>query len=421
MGLLGNVLQPLFVGGHCVLMPPVSFLRRPIRWLRAITRYRGTTAGAPSFGYDLCLRIADDELAAGQRRDGRARDPRADPGIDPRIDLRSWQVAFCGAEPVRAATLRRFAEKMRRCGFRREAFYPCYGLAEATLLVAGGDRADPPVVRSFDRQALERHAAVPADAGGGDDAVALVGCGRAWGGAEIAIVDPARGVRAAAGEVGEIWVRGGHVAPGYWDRGPESEATFGARLAGGAAADGDAAAGGSATFLRTGDLGFTDGGQLYVTGRLKDLVIVAGRNHYPQDIERTVEVGLGPSLAGGAAAFAVDVDGEERLAVVAEVDAAAAAGAGAAPLASVVRRAIAEAHGLALQRLAFVRRGAIPKTSSGKVQRRACRALLAAGGLEAVFAWEAPSPALRLDPTGAGGAPALAPDGPPPSVPSTVE
>jgi acyl-CoA synthetase (AMP-forming)/AMP-acid ligase II len=355
MGLLGNVLQPLFMGGHSVLMSPIAFLRRPIRWLRAISRYRATTSGAPNFGYELCLRIAPEALQE--------------------LDLSGWQVAYCGAEPVRAGTLERFAEKLAMCGFRRQALYPCYGLAEASLLVAGGAHGAPPVVRAFDRRALDHHSVAPA--GAPDHAVPLVSCGWAHGEEEIAIVNPERGVRSEPQQVGEIWVRGPNVAAGYWNRPEESAATFGGRLAGD---DGG-------PFLRTGDLGFMRDGQLYVTGRLKDIIIIAGRNHYPQDIERAVEECHDGLRAGGAAAFPIDVDEREQLAVVAEIEAGGAA-CDLGAMATAARRAVLGLHGVAVHTLVLVRRGAVPKTSSGKLQRRACRLALLTGTLEPLFVWE---------------------------------
>jgi len=357
MGLLGNVLQPLFMGGHCVLMSPLAFLRRPVRWLRAITRYRATTSGAPNFGYDLCLRIKPESLEG--------------------IDLSSWAVAYCGAEPVRASTLERFARLLAGHGFRRSALYPCYGLAEASLLVSGGTPGRPPVVQTFDKPALDRHAVAPADATAGD-AVALVGCGHGHGGEEIAIVDPERRVRCAPDQVGEIWVRGANVAGGYWGRPEESAATFEGRIADGHA-DADGTGGGR--YLRTGDLGFVRDGQLFVTGRLKDMIIIAGRNLYPQDIERAVEECHERMHPGGVAAFPIDVDDQEQLAVVAEVEPGGDAHDLRA-IATAARRAVLGLHGVAVHTLALVKRGTIPKTSSGKTQRRACRQRLVTGALD---------------------------------------
>ncbi|HEV2844558.1 MAG TPA: fatty acyl-AMP ligase, partial [Thermoanaerobaculia bacterium] len=342
MGLIGNVLQPLYVGASCVLMSPVAFLQRPSRWLRAISRYRATTSGGPSFAYELCAR----KIPPAERHG---------------LDLSSWRVAFNGAEPVRPETLERFAEAFAPCGFRREAFYPCYGLAEATLFVSGGAPGAGPVVGSFRAADLEAHqAAATADLDSGSRR--LVGCGHAWMEQEIAIVDPAAGRRLGAERVGEIWVSGPSVALGYWGKPEESERTFQARIEGE----------GSGPFLRTGDLGFLRDGSLYVTGRLKDLIILRGRNHYPQDIEATAEESHPALRTGASAAFSVDAAGEERLVVVAELDRRREDEAAAA--AEAVRRAVAEVHEAQVHEVVLVRAGTIPKTSSGKIQRHACRA-----------------------------------------------
>ncbi|MGH9362673.1 MAG: fatty acyl-AMP ligase, partial [Thermoanaerobaculia bacterium] len=312
MGLIGNVLQPLFVGATCILMSPTDFLQQPWRWLDAISRYRASTSGGPNFAYELCVQKIGAEQRAG-------------------LDLSSWEVAFNGAEPVRHDTMERFARAFSPCGFRREAFYPCYGLAEATLFVSGGGKGRAPLVMAVESPALERHQVAPA-APESPSGRALVGCGRPWMGQEVAIVDPESHRRCAPGQVGEIWVAGPSVAAGYWRQPEATEQDFRARLA-------DT---GEGPFLRTGDLGFVHAGELFVAGRLKDLIILRGRNLYPQDIERTAE-GSHPALRPGCgAAFSVDVEGEERLVVVQELDrnredeAEAAAGA--------VRRGVAEEH-----------------------------------------------------------------------------
>ncbi|HSK77309.1 MAG TPA: fatty acyl-AMP ligase, partial [Thermoanaerobaculia bacterium] len=312
MGLIGNVLQPLVCGGQCVLMSPVAFLQRPRRWLEAISKYRATTSGGPNFAYELCVR-------------------RIPPEERERLDLSSWRVAYNGAEPVRAETLDRFAAAFAASGFRRESFYPCYGLAEATLFVAGGAPGRGFRTEAVDAAALERHETVPARPEA--PARLLVGCGRAWEGQRIAIADPESGAELPPGRIGEIWVSGPSVARGYWNRPEQTRSDFQAALAG--EEDGP-------RFLRTGDLGFVANGELFVTGRLKDLVILRGRNHYPQDLELTAERAHPGLRSGSGAAFSVDVDGEERLVLVYEVERRP----GAAPeeIAGAVRRAIAEEH-----------------------------------------------------------------------------
>jgi acyl-CoA synthetase (AMP-forming)/AMP-acid ligase II/alpha-ketoglutarate-dependent taurine dioxygenase/acyl carrier protein len=356
MGLIGNVLQPLYVGMPCVLMAPLHFLQQPWRWLQAITRYRATTSGGPNFAYDLCVRKITPEQRA-------------------RLDLSSWRVAFNGAEPIHAPTLERFAAAFAPCGFRREAFYPCYGLAEATLLVAGGDTTAHPTVRTFAGAALEQHRVerTPPAAKG---ARTLVGCGRTWHEQRLAIIDPDTRTRCAADQVGEIWVQGGSVALGYWNRPTETAETFHARGAG--ADDGP--------FLRSGDLGFVHDGELFVTGRLKDLLILRGRNHYPQDIELTVQQAHASLRAGCGAAFAVEVDEAEQLVVVQEVE--SRPDADGDDIARAIRRAIAAEHELQAHAIVLIRAGSLPKTSSGKIQRHACRASFLAGELEVVGAWQ---------------------------------
>ena len=345
MGLIGGILQPLYGGFPVALMAPAAFLQRPARWLQAITRFGATTSGGPNFAYDLCVRkIADDERAA--------------------FDLRSWQVAFSGAEPIQAATLDRFAAAFAGSGFRRSAFFPCYGLAEATLLVSGGPPAAELVVAELDAAALEQHRV----ADGGRQARRLVGCGRAS--LDVQIADATTGEPRAPGQVGEIWVRGASVAAGYWGQPDATRETFAARLAGG---DGP--------FLRTGDLGFVRAGQLFVTGRIKDLIILRGRNHYPQDIEQTAEQAHPALQRGGCAAFTVERDGDELLVVVQEVDRQQRRGS-LEPAIDAIRQAVAEAHEISAGVVALIKPGTLPKTTSGKIQRRRCRERFLAGELE---------------------------------------
>lgn len=356
MGFMAGVLEPLYAGVPCVQMAPQAFLQRPLRWLQAITRYRATTSGAPNFAYELCLRkVSDAELLE--------------------LDLSSWTVAFNGAEPVRIDTLRRFAARFERAGLRPGTLYPCYGLAEATLMVTGSFKGRPAPVVHLDAEGLKEHRAVVAS--GEASATTLVACGRPLAGQELAIVEPSSAVRCADEEIGEIWVRGGSVAAGYWQRPEESEATFGARLAGS----------GHGPFLRTGDLGFVRDGQLFVAGRLKDLLILRGRNHYPQDLELTVERSHPALRSGCGAAFSMEVGGEERLVVVIEVKPGGEAEAEA--IFAAIRRAVAEHHELVPHALALLAKGSIHKTSSGKIQRRSCLRAFTRGELEVVASWVA--------------------------------
>jgi amino acid adenylation domain-containing protein len=353
MGLIGGILQPIYTGLPVVLLSPLAFLQKPLAWLRAISRYRATASGGPNFAYDLCVRKSTPEERAA-------------------LDLRSWEVAFCGAEPIRKETLDRFARAFEVSGFNPRAFYPCYGLAEATLIASGGKKRNPPIIAEVDRDALEAGRAAPASSP--ERAVSLVGCGQALEGQRIVIANPETGRPAAPGEVGEIWLQGPSVALGYWRREEQSARTFQARLAGS----------GEGPFLRTGDLGFLKDGELFVTGRLSDLIIVRGRNHYPQDIEATVERSHPAMRPGCGAAFSVRTEDGEQVVMVQEIDRNAPPEAARAALSAVVS-AVSEQHGLRLHAAVLIRQGSVPKTSSGKVQRSACRTAFQEGTLEIVL------------------------------------
>ena len=379
MGLIGCILQPLYLGCPLQLMSPMHFLQQPIRWLRAISDWKATTSGGPNFAYDLCV-------------------DRFDPEVCARLDLSTWSVAFNGAEPVRAQTLDRFAATFEPYGFRREAFYPCYGLAEGTLMVSGGWKSAVPFIEHVQADDLRagRVVSVPATSMG---AQSLVSCGRSIPGQEIMIVDPERCTECAPATVGEIWIRGPSVTHGYWQRPELTKATFEAFMA-------DTGAG---PYLRTGDLGFLKDGELFVTGRSKDLIILDGRNHYPQDIELTVEQSHPGIRRGCCVAFSVDESGAERLVVLAEVDRAYWSGAkmedrtakrengeshdaderSATPnrrslILKAIRRAVSEKHETQVAEVLLLKPASIAKTPSGKHQRRACREAFLKGALREV-------------------------------------
>lgn len=357
MGLTG-FLEPLYINAPTFLMSPITFLQRPLRWLQTISRTRATTSGGPPFAYDLCVRKITPEQRAT-------------------LDLSSWDVAFTGAEPVRYEILERFGSTFAPCGFRREAFYPCYGLAEATLIASGGLKAASPIVFAVQSAALERNQVVAAP---GEDAGALtlVGCGQSRGEQKIAIVDPETLTSCSSDEVGEIWIEGPSVAQGYWGQPEDTERTFHTYLA-------DT---GEGPFLRTGDLGFLKDGELFVTGRIKDLIIIDGYNHYPQDIELTVEQSHPALRPGCCAAFSIDVAGQERLVIVAEVERRylprRVESLDTKEAVQAIRRAVAEHHELNVHAVSLLKPGAIPKTSSGKIQRHVCRTNFLAGSLDVI-------------------------------------
>ncbi|MFD9905354.1 aminotransferase class I/II-fold pyridoxal phosphate-dependent enzyme [Streptomyces sp. NPDC059063] len=363
MGLIGGILSPLYGGFPAHLMAPMSFVRKPLLWLRTLSETRASTSVAPNFGFEACVRRITDEERAG-------------------LDLSHWRLALNGAEPVRADTLDRFVERFAPCGFRRAALLPCYGLAEATLMVTGVRADEAPVTGEFDAAALGAGTATPAAAAAATGSAAtggrvtrVVGCGPAVDGLDVAVVDAATGRRVTGeGTVGEIWIAGGSVARGYWRRPDATEATFRARVAG----EGDT------PYLRTGDLGFERAGQLHVVGRTKDVVIVRGRNHYPHDIELTVERADPAVRAGCGAAFAVEVDGAEQLVVAYEIDGRRPDNA--PELLARLRTAIAEEHEVAPHAVVLLKRSTVHRTTSGKIQRQACRKDFLGLGLKVVAA-----------------------------------
>jgi acyl-CoA synthetase (AMP-forming)/AMP-acid ligase II len=339
MGLIGCVFEFAYTGMSTVLMSPLHFIQRPVRWLRAVSKYRAHTSGAPNFAYDLCVRKAKPEQCEG-------------------LDLSHWKVAFNGSEPISATTLERFADRFAPLGFRPEALHPCYGLAECTLFVSGSSYGERPVTKSYkDSDLIAGRTLVATENGDGRK---LVSSGQVWG-HDIAIVDPETGVRSAQGQIGEIWLSGPSVCMGYWEQPEPSEAVFRAGIAG------EPEAG---SFLRTGDFGFLDEGELFVTGRIKDLIIIACQNHYPQDIELTVQEGLLNGRPGACAAVGVDVEGEEGLVILVEVRKAVAL----TETVKTVRRLVAAEHDLRTHDVALVRPGTLRKTTSGKIRRHASRA-----------------------------------------------
>lgn len=349
LGLVMDLLQPLYLGGRAVLMRPAAFVQRPLHWLKAIHGLGAEMAGGPNFAFDLCVDRFRPEQMEG-------------------VDLSCWKVAFCGAEPVRAGTLARFASTFAPYGFDARAFYPAYGLAEATLLVTAGRRGAGATVCTVSARALQAgRAEPPADVA---DAREQVACGLPVAGTRIAIVDPVTRAPLPPQAIGEIWISGPGVAQGYWRNETATLHGFRVRIVGE-----------EAEWLRTGDLGYLDDrGALVVTGRIKDLMIVRGVNHYPQDVEETV-ARAHPALLGGASA-AFTAPAGERIIVVAEVERSSRRSLPHAEIVDAVREAVARDHELSVQDVGLLRPGGLPKTTSGKVQRRRIAELWAGGGLD---------------------------------------
>ena len=352
MGLIGGVMQPLFAGLPAVLMSPIALAQKPVLWLQALSKYQITTSGGPNFAYDLlCQKITDEQRES--------------------IDLSHWEVAFTGAEPVRAQTLEKFVELYKPCGFKPEAFYPCYGMAEATLFITGIDATEYPSITYLDKKALNEDKVV-AIAPDRPNSKAVVSCGHTWLGDEIIIVDPETKTQCASDRVGEIWAAGTGIGKGYWQREEQTANTFQATLANNS----------DKTYLRTGDLGFIQDGELYITGRIKDMMILWGRNHYPQHIEETVETCHPALRPNHGAAFSVEVNGEEQLVVAHEINRSDLRKLNAAEVIGAIRLAVGEQNMANVFAVALLKTGSIPKTTSGKIQRRACGKMFLDGSFE---------------------------------------
>lgn len=358
MGLIGGVMQPLFAGLPAVLMSPIALAQKPVLWLQALSKYQITTSGGPNFAYDLLCQKITDEQRAG-------------------LDLSHWEVAFTGAEPVRADTLETFSRLYEPCGFKKEAFYPCYGMAEATLFITGINANQYPTISYLDKKALTEDKAI-AVTPKHPDSKAVVSCGHTWLEDEIIIVNPETKVQCADDQVGEIWAAGAGIGKGYYQRAEHTQATFQATLAHGSAQ----------TYLRTGDLGFIKDDELYITGRIKDMMILWGRNHYPQHIEETVE-SCHPALRPNhGAAFSIDVGGEEQLVIAHEINRTDLRNLNAEEVIGAIRLSVGEQNMANVFAVALLKTGSIPKTSSGKIQRRACQSMFLDGSLNTVAQWQ---------------------------------
>jgi acyl-CoA synthetase (AMP-forming)/AMP-acid ligase II len=342
MGLV-NALNATYVGFPCVMFAPGQFVQRPLRWLEAISRYRATYSGGPNFAFKFCAQQGEISDISG-------------------LDLSRWEVAFCGAEFVRAETLAQFHKCFASAGFREEALYPCYGLAEFTVAVTGGRPDRPPVVRHVATDALHRGVARYRDTDDPGSTISIVGCGSTTPGHSVRIVDPSTRQPLDDMQVGEIWAAGPSRGQGYFGRQEETEAKFHARLESG-----------EGPFLRTGDLGFLDKGELFVTGRANDLIVICGRKYYPDDIEWIVETAHPSLRAGGCAAFSAEERIDEKLIVVAELVRAAVRNGDHAQVVSAIRYALLNQRELDVAEVVLVRPGGVPRSPNGKIQRGACR------------------------------------------------
>jgi acyl-CoA synthetase (AMP-forming)/AMP-acid ligase II len=356
MGLLGGVIQPVYVGFPVILMSPISFLQRPFRWLQAISHYKATTSGGPNFAYDLAYSKITSEQKAS-------------------LDLSSWDLAFTGAEAVKAHTLKRFTSAFEPCGFRKKAFYPCYGMAEATLMVSGGIKSLPPVVNLFDKKALEQSRLAKLSKSREEKGnKELVSNGRNLSEQKIVIVNPETLHQCQDDEVGEIWVLGSSIAQGYWNKQDKTEETFHAYVANT----------GEGPFLRTGDIGFFKKDELFIAGRLKDLIIIRGKNYYPQDIESTVEKSHQALCPSCGAAFTVEINGSEKLVVIQEVERSYLKNLNVEEVLDSIQQSVVVHHGLHIFATILIKPASIPKTTSGKVQRYLCRSLFLSKNLNIV-------------------------------------
>lgn len=360
MGLIGGILTPLFIAAKVTLMSPLTFLKNPFIWLKTISDMGANISGGPNFSYQYCVRKVKEEQLA-------------------ELDLSTWQVAFNGAEPIQVDSLNSFADKFGQCGFDKGAFLPCYGLAEATLYVAGSPASRGAKVLDADLDHLAKgklKVAKPEDAA---DSAPLVSSGVLALETDVKIVDPKSERACADGEVGEIWISGPAVASGYWNKPSYSDSVFRATIK-------DDASG--KTYMRSGDLGLMWEDELYVTGRIKELIIVAGRNHYPQDIEFSLQSSNPTYRKGCGAAFSITENGKEELVIMQEVSNSAPGQTDFQQLAISGSKAIASRHGIAAKSIVFIAPGNLPKTSSGKIQRTEAKKMYQHGGFTPLFAWE---------------------------------
>lgn len=362
MGLIGNIIFSAIAGCQVVYFSPSEFLQNPVLWLKVISEYQATIAAAPNFAYELCVQKVKEEDLAG-------------------LDLSSWVMALNAAEPIKAQTLRNFTKRFAACGFRADSHYGAYGLAESTVFVSGGIVAEPPVLRRCDKRELQQNKVVylPSDSDS-HDSVEVVGVGRGWKDQEIIIVDPATCLQCEDQIVGEVWTRGDSIPKGYWKKPEITEKVFRGHIA-------DTGAG---PYLRTGDLGFMEGSELFISGRIKDLIILRGRNIYPQDLEATASENQTALRPGCSAAFSFDDQGQDKVVLVAELRSSSIEPTEVAEIAAKIASDISLVHGIRLHQIEFIKPRTIAKTSSGKIQRHGCKQQFLSGKLASIAKWENP-------------------------------
>ncbi len=356
MGLIGNILQPFYLGGQSILFSPFDFLKKPLNWLAAISKYKAYTSGGPNFAYELCVR----KVSGEDKKE---------------LDLSSWQVAYNGAEPIRSSTLDNFAGYFKDCGFQKSAFLPCYGLAEGTLIVTGGKQRQLPVYLACDKAKLKENRIYPAET---EDPIGttLVSSGSAFNQQKIKIVEPEECIQLDDNEIGEIWVSGLSVASGYWNNPEETRKTFHAKIQNS----------NEDLFLRTGDLGFLRDGNLFVTGRLKDLIIIRGQNYFPNDIEYIAEKSHTNLRRGCSAAFSVEQDSDEKLVVICEIREKVKKDE-YKNIVTDIHLDIFENFGINTSQIVLIKAKTIPKTSSGKIRRKMCKMFLLNNKLDIIYQW----------------------------------
>ncbi len=364
MGLIGNVIQPFFVGITSVLMSPTAFIQKPIRWLKAISKYRATSSGGPNFAYDLCTNQIKEEDLEG-------------------LDLSCLKVTFNGSEPIRPETLSKFAYRFQSFGFRKNSFFPCYGMAETTLFVSGTIHAEEPSKLCLNKKELAEGKIVLGKDDDTLDNTCFIGNGCVAKGLKVIVVDPDTKELCAKNEVGEIWVKGASIAQGYWNKKELTDEFFNAYSL---YKDGRVNKS-KGSYLRTGDMGFLHNKELYISGRLKEMMIINGVNHFPQDIERTVQASNKDLQENAGAAFSVEVNGKEALVLVQELKRTSMRSYDFDEIVNAVCTAIFQNHELAVHELVLVSPGRVSKTSSGKIKRLAAKASYESNSVQGIIEW----------------------------------